>query len=99
MMFERTLGRSDIQVSALGLGCWAIGGPMWRGDQPVGWGDVDDNQSREAIERALELGVTFFDTSDAYGCGHSERILGQVLSSRRKKVVIATKFGNVFEEQ
>jgi aryl-alcohol dehydrogenase-like predicted oxidoreductase len=72
---------------------------MWRGDQPVGWGDVDDNQSLAAIERALELGVTFFDTSDAYGCGHSERILGQVLSSRRKQVVIATKFGNVFDEQ
>jgi aryl-alcohol dehydrogenase-like predicted oxidoreductase len=72
---------------------------MWRGDQPVGWGDVDDNQSRAALERALELGVTFFDTSDAYGCGHSERILGQVLSSRRKQVVIATKFGNIFDEQ
>lgn len=98
-MFERRLGRSGILVSALGLGCWAIGGPMWRGNEPVGWGDVDDNQSRAAIERALELGVTFFDTSDAYGCGHSERILGQVLSGRRKQVVIATKFGNVFDEQ
>ena len=98
-MFERTLGRSGLAVSALGLGCWAIGGPFWRGNQPVGWGDVDDNQSREAIERALELGVTFFDTSDVYGCGHSERVLGDVLSDRRKQVVIATKFGNIFDEQ
>jgi aryl-alcohol dehydrogenase-like predicted oxidoreductase len=98
-MFERTLGRSEVAVSALGLGCWAIGGPFWRGNQPVGWGEVDDNESRAAIERALELGVTFFDTSDVYGCGHSERILGQVLSDRRKQVVIATKFGNIFDEQ
>jgi aryl-alcohol dehydrogenase-like predicted oxidoreductase len=98
-MFERELGRSGVAVSALGLGCWAIGGPFWRGNQPVGWGEVDDNESRAAIERALELGVTFFDTSDVYGCGHSERILGQVLADRRKQVTIATKFGNIFDEQ
>ncbi|MCC6456394.1 MAG: aldo/keto reductase [Caldilineaceae bacterium] len=98
-MLQRTLGRSGIEVSGLGLGCWAIGGPFWRGNQPVGWGEVDDNQSRAALERALELGVTFFDTSDVYGCGHSERILGQVLAERRKQVVIATKFGNIFDEQ
>lgn len=98
-MLFRTLGRSGISVSGLGLGCWAIGGPFWRGNQPVGWGEVDDNQSREAIERALELGITFFDTADVYGCGHSERVLGEVLSDRRKQVVIATKFGNIFDEQ
>jgi aryl-alcohol dehydrogenase-like predicted oxidoreductase len=98
-MLQRTLGRSGIEVSGLGLGCWAIGGPFWRGNQPVGWGEVDDNQSRAALERALELGVTFFDTSDVYGCGHSERILGQVLAERRKQVIIATKFGNIFDEQ
>ena len=98
-MEYRILGRSGVQVSGIGLGCWAIGGPFWRGDQPVGWGNVDDNQSRAALERALELGVTFFDTSDVYGCGHSERILGQVLADRRKRVVIATKFGNIFDEQ
>ena len=95
----RPLGRSGIQVSALGMGCWAIGGPFWRGDTPVGWGQVDDRQSLEAIERALDLGITFFDTADVYGCGHSERILGQVLADRRKHVVIATKFGNIFDEQ
>lgn len=98
-MFARNLGQSEIAVSALGLGCWAIGGPFWRGDRPVGWGDVDDTQSLAALDRALELGVTFFDTSDVYGCGHSERILGQALQGKRDQIVIATKFGNIFDEQ
>jgi aryl-alcohol dehydrogenase-like predicted oxidoreductase len=98
-MHSRTLGRSNIEVSALGMGCWAIGGPFWRGDKPVGWGDVDDAESMRAIARSLELGVTLFDTSDVYGCGHSERILGEALRGRRDQVVIATKFGNVFDEQ
>ena len=75
--FTRELGRSGIQVSAMGLGCWAIGGPFWSGDDAVGWGDVDDDESIQAIHRALDLGVTFFDTSDVYGTGHSERVLGR----------------------
>lgn len=98
-MENRVLGRSGIVVSALGMGCWAIGGPFWRGDTPVGWGEVDDKASVAALERAVDLGVTFFDTADVYGCGHSERLVGAVLGSRRKDVVIATKFGNVFDEQ
>jgi aryl-alcohol dehydrogenase-like predicted oxidoreductase len=96
---RRNLGRSGIEVSAMGLGCWAIGGPAWRGDTPVGWGKVDDQESIRAIHRALELGVTFLDTADVYGCGHSERILGRALSGRRDGVVIATKFSNVFDEE
>jgi aryl-alcohol dehydrogenase-like predicted oxidoreductase len=59
---------------------------------------VDDEDSVQAILRALELGVTFFDTSDVYGAGHSERILGRALAGRRDEVVIATKFGNTFDE-
>ena len=98
-MFTRRLGRSNIEVSALGMGCWAIGGPAWRGERPVGWGEIDDAESIRAIHRALELGVTFFDTADVYGCGHSERVLGRALAGVRDQVVIATKFGNVFDEQ
>jgi len=94
----RTLGRSDIEISAMGLGCWAIGGPFWRGDTPVGWGEVDDDESIRAIHKALDLGVTFFDTADVYGAGHSERVLARALEDRREEVVIATKFGNTFDE-
>ena len=97
-MFTRYLGRSGIAVSAMGLGCWAIGGPIWRDGEPRGWGDVDDAESIRAIHRALELGITFFDTADVYGAGHSERILGRALAARRAQVVIATKFGNTFDE-
>ena len=72
----RDLGQSGLTVGAIGLGCWAIGGPFWSDGQPLGWGDVDDEESVRAIRRALELGVTFFDTADVYGAGHSERVLG-----------------------
>ena len=68
--FYRELGRSGIQVTALGMGCWAIGGPFWTGETPVGWGKVDDEESIRAVHRALELGVNFFDTADVYGAGH-----------------------------
>ena len=94
---KRTLGRSNIEVSALGMGCWAIGGPFWSGDQPLGWGEVDDTESIRAIHAALEHGVTFFDTADVYGAGHSEIVLGKALEKRREDVVIATKFGNQFD--
>ena len=96
-MFPRTLGRSGLQVSAMGLGCWAIGGPFWDNGW-VGYGEVDDGESIRAIHRALDMGVTFFDTADAYGCGHSETILGQALAGKREQVVIATKFGYVPDE-
>ena len=97
--FKREIGKSGIEVSALGLGCWAIGGPAWREETPVGWGDVDDNESLRALEVALDSGVNFFDTADAYGAGHSERLLGQAFAGKRDKVVIATKFSNLFDEQ
>lgn len=96
-MFKRILGRSGIEVSGLGLGCWAIGGPFWKNGMPVGWGQVDDAESIRAIRRALDLGVTLFDTAAVYGCGHSEEILGQALDGRRADIVIATKFGQEFE--
>jgi len=96
----RTLGRSGIDVSALGFGCWAIGGEWQNTEgQPLGWGKVDDEESVRAIHRALDLGVTFFDTADTYGAGHSERVLARALGRRRDEVVIATKWGNVFDER
>ncbi|MGC9398314.1 MAG: aldo/keto reductase [Anaerolineae bacterium] len=95
----RKLGRSHIEISAMGLGGWAIGGPFWRGETPVGWGEVDDEESVRAIHKALDLGVTFFDTADVYGAGHSERVLARALKGHREEVVIATKFGNVFDEE
>ncbi|MEU8992163.1 aldo/keto reductase [Streptomyces sp. NPDC048558] len=82
----------------LGMGCWAIGGPFWSGDKPFGWGSVDDTESTAAVRRALDLGVTLFDTADVYGAGHSERVLGKALAGRRDEVLIATKWGNVFDE-
>jgi aryl-alcohol dehydrogenase-like predicted oxidoreductase len=94
----KKLGRSEIQVSALGLGCWAIGGPFWEGNDALGWGNVSDEESIKAIHKGLDLGINFFDTSDVYGAGHSERILGKALSNIRKEVVIATKFGFKFDE-
>jgi aryl-alcohol dehydrogenase-like predicted oxidoreductase len=95
---NRTLGRSGIEVSALGMGCWAIGGPFWAGDEPHGWGVVDDKESTRAIHAALDHGVNFFDTANVYGAGHSERVLGRAIGVRRSQVVIATKFNAVFDE-
>lgn len=100
MMTTRTLGRSGIAVSPLGMGCWAIGGPFYGEEgQPYGWGEVDDEESLRAVRRALELGVTFFDTADVYGTGHSERLLGQALRGHRDQVVLATKWSKTFDEQ
>ncbi|MFD8966705.1 aldo/keto reductase [Streptomyces sp. NPDC059568] len=97
---SRTLGRSGITVGALGFGCWAIGGEWQdRDGNPLGWGKVDDEESVAALHRALDLGITFFDTADVYGTGHSERVLGRALRGRRRdEVVVATKWGNTFDE-
>ncbi|MEU6074864.1 aldo/keto reductase [Micromonospora sp. NPDC047074] len=99
MTTTRVLGRGGIEVSALGMGCWAIGGPLWGEDgQPFGWGEVDDDESIRTVHAALDLGVTLFDTASNYGAGHSERILGRALAGRRDRAVIATKFGNRADE-
>lgn len=95
---RRKLGRSGMEISALGMGCWAIGGPFWAGNEALGWSKVDDNESFKAIDKAIDSGINFFDTADVYGAGHSERILGRALQSRRNDVVIATKFGQTFDE-
>ncbi|MFI7672478.1 aldo/keto reductase [Actinophytocola sp. NPDC049390] len=96
-MNTRRLG--DRQVSALGFGCWAIGGPFSdTAGKPLGWGEVDDDESIAAVHTALDLGVTFFDTADVYGAGRSERVLGRALGKHRDEVVVASKWGNVFDE-
>jgi aryl-alcohol dehydrogenase-like predicted oxidoreductase len=97
-IISRKLGRSGIEVSSMGLGCWAIGGPFWAGETPQGWGEVDDEESIRALHAALELGVTLFDTANVYGAGHSERVLGRAFAGIRSRVVIATKFNAVFDE-
>ncbi|MBE7157483.1 MAG: aldo/keto reductase [Rhodospirillales bacterium] len=81
----------------LGLGCWAIGGPFWAGEQPLGWGEMDDAESRHALRVGFDAGARFFDTADVYGCGRSERVLGEALADVREQIVIATKFGNTFD--
>jgi aryl-alcohol dehydrogenase-like predicted oxidoreductase len=80
------------------MGCWAIGGPFWSGETPIGWGEVDDEESIRAIHKALDLGVNLFDTANVYGAGHSERVLARAFDGRRSQVVIATKFNAVFDE-
>jgi aryl-alcohol dehydrogenase-like predicted oxidoreductase len=89
----RQLGRSGIKVSDIGIGTWAIGGRYHSGDQPLGWGDVDDDVSIAAIRRALDLGVTLIDTAGTYGAGHSEEVIRRAIEGRRDDVVIATKWG------
>jgi len=81
----KILGKTGLRVSAVGLGTMVHGGHF---------GPAEDADSLRAIDRALELGVNFIDTSDAYGAGYSETILGKALKGRRDKVVIATKGGN-----
>ena len=81
------------EIPRLGMGCWAIGGPFFAGDTPLGWGDVDDDESVEAIDRAIALGIRFFDTASNYGAGHSEEVLGRAIGNR-DDIIVATKFGS-----
>ena len=80
------LGKTDLTVSAIAFGTWSFGGE---------WGTFDADDARKTIGRALDLGVTFFDTAQAYGFGASERLLGDALWSRvrRDAVIVATKGG------
>jgi aryl-alcohol dehydrogenase-like predicted oxidoreductase len=89
-MKYRALGRTGIVVSEIGFGAWGIGG---RTAGETSYGETDDRTSLAALGRALEKGITFFDTSSAYGNGHSEELIGRAVASRRDKVVLATKAG------
>ncbi len=82
---KRTLGKSNIDVTKIGIGLWAVGG--------ASWGTTDDAESLRAIDAALDAGITFFDTADVYGTGHSEELLGRAMQGRRDKFIVATKIG------
>ena len=93
-MQYRKFGNTDLVVSEIGFGAWAIGGGAMIGNTAIGWGDTDDNVSIKAIHTALDAGINFFDTADIYGLGHSEELLGKIIGNKRE-VIIATKVGNV----
>jgi aryl-alcohol dehydrogenase-like predicted oxidoreductase len=95
---QRQLGRSGITVSAMGIGTWAIGGLWTSGGGPSGWGEVDDAESVRALQAALDLGITFYDTAANYGAGHAEEIVARAFAGKRDQVVIATKFGYRVDE-
>lgn len=94
MMQYRKFGNTDLLVSEIGFGAWAIGGGAMIGSTAIGWGDADDTVSVKAIHAALDAGINFFDTADIYGLGHSEELLGQCIGNK-KGILIATKVGNV----
>ena len=85
-MHTRTLGNSDLQVSAIGLGLMSMSGT---------YGKSDDAQSIDVIHRALDLGINFLDSSDMYGWGQNEELLGRALKGRRGQAMVTTKFGQV----
>lgn len=90
-MEKRQLGNSELYPSVIGFGSWAAG--------LSGWGEVDLNQIEKAVQRAYELGITFYDTAPAYGLGRSEEVLGKALQPFREHIIIATKAGLVWNEQ
>jgi len=87
----KKLAHTNLRVSRIGFGCWAIGGH--------GYGDVDDRDSVRAINKALDCGINFFDTADVYSFGHSEKVLAKALGPQKNEVVIATKFGVAWDKK
>lgn len=92
-MHTRRLGPTDLHLSSIGLGTWALGG-VWQ----YGWGPQDEQESVAAIRRALELGVNWIDTASAYGLGRSEEVVGRTIQGLVEKPIIATKCGRVWNE-
>src|SRR2546430_7238787 len=90
MMEYRPFGRTELQVSAIGFGCWEVGG---------GYGQVEEAEFARAVGRALDLGVNCFDTAEGYGMGASERALGQALGGRRDEAIVVTKFGMNYRDK
>lgn len=87
----------DTEIAPLGMGCWPIGGPMFAGDEPLGYANADDAESIRAIHAALAAGITLFDTAAAYGAGHAERLLARALKGRPDSLIV-TKIGIAIDE-
>ncbi len=94
IMRTRGFGNTDLKLTTVGLGTWAIGG-HWQ----FGWGPQDDSEAIAAILRALELGINWIDTAAIYGCGHSEELVGKALKQTKAKPIIATKCGLLWNEK
>src|SRR5579872_1996383 len=94
-MQTRTLGNSDLNITPVGYGAWAIGGSGWQ----FAWGSQDDNDSIAAIHKALELGVNWIDTAAVYGLGHSEEVVARALKTAPQKPYVFTKCGLVWNEK
>jgi aryl-alcohol dehydrogenase-like predicted oxidoreductase len=90
----RQLGNSDMHITAIGFGAWAIGG----GDWEFSWGAQDDKDSIEAIHRALDLGINWIDTAAVYGLGHSEEVVARALASRSERPYVFTKCSMVWDK-
>ena len=90
----RTLGNSDLKLTPIGFGAWAIGGGNWE----FAWGPQDDNESIAAIHRALDLGINWIDTAAIYGLGHSEEIVGRALKTTSHKPYVFTKYSMRWHE-
>ncbi|SFS16368.1 aldo/keto reductase [Yoonia litorea] len=88
----------DRTIEPLGMGCWPIGGPMFAGEEPVGYAGADDRESIRSIHAALDCGITLFDTAAAYGAGHAERLLGKALKDRPEAIIV-TKIGIAIDEE
>jgi len=97
-MKRRKLGRTGMEVSEIGIGCWGIGGPMQRDGTISGYGAVDDGESLRMLRGALDRGVNLFDTAPWYGDGHSERLIGKAITGRRNEALIASKVGIYLHE-
>src|SRR5215218_2277848 len=88
------LGTTGLQITRVGFGAWAIGGGGWE----FGWGPQEDEESIEAIHRALELGVNWIDTAAAYGFGHSEQVVGRAIEGLGRRVVHSLKRDSILRE-
>jgi len=93
-MQTRKLGNTELELTTVGLGTWAMGGP-WQ----FGWGPQDDDEAIAAIIKALDMGINWIDTAPAYGLGHSEELIGQALGRTGAKPLIATKCGILGNEK